>query len=72
MIRFGVKMLTAASVAAVLGAAIVGCSHQDATPPPAPAVAPAPQEQSAEDAKAKGMAADMARMHGGAAPQQQH
>jgi len=48
---------------------MIGCSHKEAGPPAAPVQAMDAQTQAFEDAKAKGMAADMAKMH---AAQQQH
>ena len=69
MTGFSVKALTVAVLAATLSTAMIGCSHKEAGPPAAPVQAMDAQTQAFEDAKAKGMAADMAKMH---AAQQQH
>jgi hypothetical protein len=71
MTGFSVKALTVAVLGATLGTAMIGCSHHDAVPPPPPpAVAADPQMQAFEDAKAKGMAADMAKAHAAQQTQQ--
>jgi len=70
MTGFSVKALTVAVLAATLGTATIGCSHQAPAPPAAPVQAMDTQTKAFEDAKAKGMAADMAKMH--AAQSQQH
>jgi hypothetical protein len=70
MTGFSVKALSVAVLAATLGTAMIGCSHKETPAPSAPVQAAAPQTQSFEDDKAKGMAADMAKMH--AAQTQQH